>query len=821
MRFVVSLLLIHLSVNALAGKITGVVTDENGNALPYATILVKSTTIGASANNEGKYLLQLSPGNYTIVCRYVGYERKENEVTIGKDDVELNFQLSKQQLSLPEVVVTQNAEDPAYEIIRNAIKKRPYYLQQLDTFQCEVYQKGQMQLRDYPDKIMGQKIDFEDGDTSKKKMVYLSESVTKYSSQNDRIKAEVLSTKVSGQKNGFGLTIPQFVTFYKNIVDFGPNLNPRGFISPISDNALNFYRYKYEGSFIEDGKEINHIKVIPKRKYEPLFSGYINITDGDWRIHSLQLDLTKTSQMQFLDTLRIHQLYVPFEKDAWVIKAQVVYPSIKIFGFDMYGSFVNVYSKFDLHPVFEKKYFDNTVLKYEEGSNQKDDQYWDTVRPVPLQTEELKDYAKKDSLEQLRKDPRYLDSLDRVRSRPTIQGVLILGQNIFNEKSRSFLTIYPLLQSVSFNTVEGWLVNARVTYTKRFDSTNRSRSISISPQLRYGFSNKHLNAFADVTYNSGKKYPWTIALSGGKNVYQFNNLNPIDPLYNALSSLIWEHNYMKIYEAWTGKARLSKTLADGLTAIISFQYQDRIPLENTTDQSWKNWPNRSYTPNYPTDLMTENFSRHQASIISFGLNWQPGNKYIEFPTGKFSLGSKYPMFSAGVIMGVKGLFGSDVNYGKWSVAVSDDLNFKLAGTLKYNISTGGFYKSKSVQVPDYKHFNGNQVTVVSNYYNRFLLLPYYKFSNTATLYGEAHVEHHFNGFLTNKIPVFRKLNWYLVGGANGFYINMKSNYFETSVGLENIFRVLRTDFVWGFEYGKAAYTGFRLGFNFFRSPVSN
>jgi hypothetical protein len=820
-RFILTFILFFFSFFTYAGKISGTVTDDKGVILPFASILIKNSTHGTTANNDGKYFLQLSPGTYTIVCQYVGYERKEKEITIGNDDVVLNFQLSMQQLSLAEVVVRPGGEDPAYEIIRNAIKKRPFYLKQLDTFQCEVYIKGQMQLRDYPNKFMGQKIDFEDGDTSKKKMVYLSESVMKYSSQNDKIKVEVLSTKVSGQKDGFGFSLPQFVTFYKNNVDLGPQLNPRGFISPIADNALNFYKYKFEGSFIEDGREINRIKVIPKRKYEPLFSGYINITDNDWRIHSVELQITKESQMQFLDTLRINQLYVPFEKNVWVIKTQVVYPAIKVFGFDIYGNFVNIYSKFDVHPEFHKKFFDNTVLKYEEGSNKKDSLYWDTVRPVPLQVEEQRDYYKKDSLEKLREDPHYLDSIDRIRNKPSVPGILFLGQTISKQKNRSTLTIFPLAQSVSFNTVEGWVINARVNYTKQLDSTGFNRSISISPLVRYGFSNGHLNAYLTASYDVGKKRPSSFSIGGGKNVYQFNNNNPIDPLFNTFSTLIWMHNYMKIYEAWSGKIDYSKGIADGLTARISFQYQDRIPLENTTDQSWKVWDTRSYTPNYPTDLLSENFKRHQASMLSLGVSWRPGSRYIEFPDRRFEISSKYPTFTAGATMGIKGLFGSDVDYGKWRIGINDELNLKLAGTFKYNISAGGFYKAKEVQVQDYKHFNGNQITMVTNYFNGFLLLPYYKFSNTATLYGEAHIEHHFNGFLTNKIPGFRKLNWQLVGSMNTFYINDHSNYIEAGVGLENVFRILRADFVWGFEYGQKAYTGFRLGVNLLPPPRGN
>ena len=549
-----------ISIKTYAGRITGTVTDQKGNRLAFASILLKGTTKGTTANNEGTYFLPVEPGKYTIICQYVGYNRQEKTVEVAADDARVDFQLSLQELSMAAVVVTSGAEDPAYDIIRNAIRKRPYYLSQLDKFQCEVYIKGQLRLRDYPKKFFGQTVDFEDGDTSKKKILFLSETVARYSvDKPNKAKVEVLSTKVSGQSDGYGFSAPQIVTFYENNIQVGLNLNARGFISPIATNALNFYKYKLEGVFIEDGKEINKIRVIPKRKYEPVFSGYINITENDWRIHSVQLQLTKESQMELVDTLRIDQMYVPYENDVWVIKSQVIYPSIKLFGFDAYGSFVNVYSKFEVNPEFAKKYFNNTLLMFYEGSNKKPSDYWDSIRPVPLQLDEMVDYRKKDSLEQARKDPRYLDSLDRRRNRVTVMNILMRGQTFSVEKKRASYTINPILRTISYNTVEGAVVNFRGTYVKRLDSTANSRkSMSVSPVIRYGFSNGHLNAYSNFSYNYGKKYFSSFQLSRGKQVFQFNNTNPILAFDNSIATLFWERNYMKIYEAWFGRVGFTK-----------------------------------------------------------------------------------------------------------------------------------------------------------------------------------------------------------------------------------------------------------------------
>jgi hypothetical protein len=76
-----------------------------------------------------------------------------------------------------------------------------------------------MRVRNYPNKFFGRKVDFEDGDTSKQKMLYLSETISKYSVEKPKKeKIEVISSKVSGQSGGFGLSVPQFLSFYNNNV---------------------------------------------------------------------------------------------------------------------------------------------------------------------------------------------------------------------------------------------------------------------------------------------------------------------------------------------------------------------------------------------------------------------------------------------------------------------------------------------------------------------------------------------------------------------------------------------------------------------------
>ncbi len=816
LRFcIISMFLCLFSLDGFSTEVSGTIRSAiNNDPLPFSSVLVKGTTKGASANNNGFYTISLDPGNYVLVFQYIGYQTVEQKITVTKAPQTLDILLARRDYQLNEVVVKTGGEDPAYAIIRNAIAKRATHLKEIKKYTTEVYIKGQLQLRNYPKTFMGQKVDFEDGDTSKRKILLLSETVAKYSvnEPNER-KVEVISTKVSGRSDGFGFSSPQIISFYENNISLGNGLNPRGFISPIADNALNFYKYKFEGTFYEFGKEISRIKVTPKRAYEPLFTGYIHITENDWHVQSVDLKLLRQQQMQLLDTLTIQQQYIPLEK-YWVIKQQVIYPSGKFFGFDFFGSFLQVYDQFNIAPNFKPKYFNNTVLKFNDSSNKKTMAYWDSIRPLPLLLEEIKDYKKKDSLEKVRESPAYLDSLDKIRNKFTIGNLLLTGKFFSKRKTKTSLTIEPLINTINFNTVEGGVINLAPQWRKEMEGR---KSLSITPELRYGFANKHFNPSLTVNYTFGKKYIQSFNFSGGKKVFQFNNAAPISEFINSYYTLQSQQNFLKIYEADFFRLNYNAGIGNGLNFSAAIQYQDRKALENLNDiPFWKDIPNRDFTPNHPAAFGAGPMQRHQAFIVSAGLSWLPGAKYVEYPNRKVNIGSDYPTFNLSVTKAFAGILGSDANYTKWRLSISDDIDLKLAGELKYAFVAGGFLQKDKIFEPDQIHFLGNQVLFASAFTRSFQLAPYYQFSNTASLYGTAHIEYHLNGLLTNKIPGFKKLNWFLVTGANSLLLEKGKYYLEYFVGLENIFKVIRVDYIRSIEQGGVTNAGIRLALPFAR-----
>ncbi|HJT75270.1 MAG TPA: carboxypeptidase-like regulatory domain-containing protein, partial [Chitinophaga sp.] len=135
-RLFPTFLFLIICYTSQAGIIRGRVYGEKQSPLPFASIFIKGTTTGTTSNGAGVYQLDLPAGTYTLVCQYMGYKKTEKNITVTDAVQEIDFVLTPLSLQIKEVVVKSGGEDPAYAIIRQAIKKRPYYLNQVKEYTC-------------------------------------------------------------------------------------------------------------------------------------------------------------------------------------------------------------------------------------------------------------------------------------------------------------------------------------------------------------------------------------------------------------------------------------------------------------------------------------------------------------------------------------------------------------------------------------------------------------------------------------------------------------------------------------------------------------
>lgn len=101
-----ALLMLLFSVSSLAATVKGVVTDADGERVPFSTIVFCGTGITVTANQYGEYEARDVPeGKLTVKGACLGYVSVQKEVSVGTGDCQLDFSLPLLEITLKEAVV--------------------------------------------------------------------------------------------------------------------------------------------------------------------------------------------------------------------------------------------------------------------------------------------------------------------------------------------------------------------------------------------------------------------------------------------------------------------------------------------------------------------------------------------------------------------------------------------------------------------------------------------------------------------------------------------------------------------------------------------
>lgn len=843
MQMRLACLLLFSVVNSclFAFTVRGVITDASGTPLPYANIYVKGTSDGTSANVKGEYVLELKAGKYEIVFRHIGFQQKVEVIDVVRDMV-INVVLQVQQYEIRDVVINAS-DDPANEVIRRAIARRKYFLEAVESYSCDAYVKGMNRVIDAPfwakNRLKKAGITL-----SSNGILYLSESVSKlYYKKPNKFHEVIYSSKVSGSPRGFTFNSAQnfFFNFYERNISI-PVIAARPFISPLSDNAFYYYKFKMLGAYKEGELLINKIQVIPKRKSDPCFAGVLSIVENNWNIHSLELYLVKDNGIEYIDSLKITQYFIPVKDGLWLASQQRYDAKASFLGIKGDGYYLGVFRNYQLNNNFgtsvitkvdttktqnkkkidkqqakavkkqEKEIFTPEIIKIEEGANKRDTTYWENIRPVPLTELETSDYIVKDSIQVVKDSPAYKDSMDKESNKPTF-GSVILGYT-YRKQSKKLQVQFPsLFGIVNYNTLEGLNFQLKFTIQKTFKEDRRR--LSVEPVLRYGVANKGFNAMATISYRNSQMHDEYITVSGGKFISQINETQPQPYFGNTWKTLVFKWNHLKLFEHYFVRVSYSREIYNGIYTGVTLNYAQRFPMENMSAAYIFKTVKTAFTPNgvdIPgVNYNTDNITRHNAFRADLRFTFRFGQKYISRPDVRFRTSSKYPELTLIYkhSIPIKGF--SDLNYNFIESRLAGNVSFKMGGTLHYRLAGGGFPYVKRIEYTDYRHFSGNFLNQGETDLLGLFGIGYYRHS-TNQYFAEANLEHHFGGILLGRIPGINKLKLYEVLGFHFLYTPARKQYFQLDVGLENIFKVLRADFVAGFGSGhKEYYFGARLG----------
>jgi len=810
--------------------ISGKVSDHSGNPLAFVNIYIEGTTSGTTSNYEGNFQISVNLDEQaTLIFQYVGYKIVKIKIDFDKNPSPLEITMQAEQILLQEFVVTADAEDPAYPIIREAIKNRKYHLNNIKSYSTKMYMKSNITLDKIPEKFF--LIKKEDmPDSSDLGLLYLSESVSEYYFQMpDKQKEKMIASKISGTKSGYSFNRADIllISFYKNLIPIG--FSERSFVSPIAGNALFYYKFKLIESFTDNDELIYKIEVIPKRKSDNVFKGYIYIVDKKWSIHSLDLCITKDSQIEMTDSLLVRQVFVPVNDSIRMPLSLHLIMYFKAFGFRASTNFIGFFTDYKVNRDYPDKFFSNEVFSVTEESTKMDSIYWVDNRQTILTGEEIINYKEGDSILIVHESKEYRDSANKADNVFKPLRLLWGGYSYYNSFSKIAYGINSISDAfLSYNTVEGFKLNFRPYFRKSFEDR---RFLSVSSLLKYSFTNNNLYYGISGYYKFDNLKRRYVYLRGGKNSFQYNSHNPISDFANTVYTVFLKDNFAKYYQKEYLKAGFGSEIFNGLNFSISTEYSKRSALVNHSDFTILNYPDKEFTSNDPLDKTNFKpaFNSNNAFIINLGLEIRFGQKYASYPDYKQVYGTKYPIIKLNYKKGIAAI-GSDVDFDQWQIGVSDNFSLNNLGVSKLMVNVGGFFNTSKMYFMDFKHFNGNQTIFLpqkssqleigssgTSYSEssgiKFHALDYYS-NSTNENYLAINYEHHFNGWIINKFPILRKSRMQVVGGVNFLYTQENKEYTEIFAGLEHIFKIIRMDLVTKYQKGGKIIPEFRIGIGF-------
>ncbi|HWD88985.1 MAG TPA: DUF5686 family protein [Mucilaginibacter sp.] len=811
-----SLLGFVLPVSAQVYTLTGRVTDNNNKALAFASVYIRNSTYGTVANEQGRYKLRLTPGDYNIVYREPGYKEQVEKITIGSANAQHDVKMIDETYVLKKITdATGHPVDSAAGIIQQVISRRKYFLQQVHAYTCVEYIKGLQKLIKAPIALMSPSVaNALSIDSTGKGVLFQTESLSNFSfEQPDKKKEEMIATISAGQNAAFSYNKASDLAanFYQDFF-FVQGLSSRSFISPLGSYGPQFYNYYLVGSKVESGIIVHKIQVTPKRSYDPAFTGYVYIADGYWSIYGIDLMLTgKSNALNLIDTMRVSQEYVPIHDSVWMPLSVQYNFNGKVLGFQFEGYYLGIYNDYKTDITFAPGHFNGQRLKIDTTSLSHSLAYWQNVRPVPLTAQESRDYANKADMAAMKEAMANSGVINEGKNRFLVLPFIPFGYKAAYNHHHDSLYVQPLIQTLFYNTVQGGGINLKGSWVHYMDTVH---SYSITPNIRYGFSDNLTTANLLAIYNYDPLKRGKFILNFGSDVLDLSNVGTRSLYFNTLSTLLSEQNYVKYYRSSFVSGGFEHNLGINILWKVGLAYADRTQLYNTSLYAINTYAGRHLTSNNP--LMPDApandhsllFPDNQALTFSTNFTYTFSQEYADGPAGRDYLPSEYPQIRLNYRKAISGVSGSDADYDFASLEVfKENMKNGLFGFSSFKFVAGDFFNHNKVYFMDYNHFQGNEGTTFDPTPGSFHFLPFYTYSTDGP-FLEAHYEHNFSGFLFSKVPFLRGAKLDEIVGVNYLTTNQNRSYSEYYIGIQRF--IFRVDYGVSFEGNKKYLQGFRI-----------
>ncbi len=777
-------------------NITGKVSDELTNEpIPFATVILKGTTIGANTDINGKYQIITATPTDSILCTMLGYKPVMLRVRKG-EQLTINFVLKANKVELNEVVF-KAGENPANIIFRNIVKHKNENdaASSLEYYQYEDYNKLEFDLTNITEKMKNRKLlkpfsfiwdNIDSTETNSKPFLpfFISETISKiYYRANPKTKKEIIEgSKVSGLENA---TVTQFlgdmyqrINIYDNFIDlFG-----KGFISPISDIGMLYYKYYLLDSATIDNQWCYKLKFKPRSIHELTFAGEFWVHDTTFAIKKINMRIAADANINWIEDMAIVQEYQRVEDKQWMLSKDmlVIDFAARQEGMGFIGRKTTSYKKFVLNEPINPDIFKGTenIIVNDDAVNQTSN-YWATQRHDSLNEREQKIYH----------------LVDTIKTLPAFRTVIDLITLFFTGyRDIGKVELGPYYTFYSFNKIEG----SRFRFGGR-TSDDLSLRTTLDGYVAYGLKDERFKYGGNLKFMLDKKPRQFVGVGYKNDVQQLGQSDNAFQDDNILTSVFRRSPANKLTNLEQQKGWYEVEWIPGLSNRVTFTHSEFRPLGEL---------NYSF---YQDDSKTKLKDVISTSEISLFMRFLYREKFVSGKKDRISIGSAYPTVQVNYTKGLKGVMNSDFNYHKATVKIDDSFKLNPFGYTYYVLQAGRTWGA--VPYPLLEVHPGNESYFYD--YAAFNMMNYFEF--VSDYYLSIYATHHFDGFFLNKIPLMRRLKWREIAQVKGVsgsltkqnrdilqnpnaFSSLTKPYAEAGLGVENIFKIIRVDFIWRLTY---------------------
>lgn len=803
--FILVLLLLIGQIASAQQTITGRVTDEKYNEpLPYVNVFIKGSFNGTQTNLDGYYTITLEKPADSIRVTIMGYQTISKKINKKVSSQKIDFVLKEDIHNLHEITI-KAGENPALAIIRKAIaNKEKYNRKQLKNYSYNTYNKQQVFVDNIGKKFRRLRIfrplvkyytqlDTVKGKKSKASIpVYFSENTTEMlvlsSEEKNAQNIHGIRLNFVGKKESFianqlsGSDLHDY-NFYNNNIQFFD----KNFLSPIADGAIIFYTYKLIDTCVIDADTCYQILVAPKNKQDLAFTGTIWINQSNFALHKLDLEITKDVNINLIENVSIKQKFTLLDSTIYVIDEMF----LKVDGANLTKNFMSFIFQSEIKnskykPIESSSKIEPGKKNVDENVLIHDNDYWKINRSFPLTNEDEKNFEIIDTI----------SNLPLVKKGTELAYFLGTGYKTIGK-----IDVGSLTNIYAKNKIEGDRIKLNLRTNMYF-----SKSYTIRTYIAYGFTDQV------VKYNFQvekiiSRFPWIKLGVQHRNDYDQLGVNYS---YSRTTSL---DNNGSLYSIGANLFNLGKMVHNvEYRTWLDFDFplgvSNRISIQRVSSDALFNLSSANAYLYNKNLISTEVKLDSKISLKEY---------YVQNGNDRVSLGNRNsPIITFSFAHGFKNLLGSNFGYDKAQLSFKNTYKFGIWGRTNVLLTAGMiFTKAPFLYLETHR---GNETSFYAP--TVFNTMGFFEF--VSDRYASLQMQHHFYGLLLNRIPIIKKFKWRELITANilagdlssknkSFNVNNdfstlnQSPFIEAGFGVENIFKLLRVDFIYRISHRSASY----------------